>query len=79
MKVTIKGQVTIPQAMRERYDLRPGTEVEFVSGKNALEIRPVHTKDSRSTQFDRWLNAAAGSARHGITTDAHLAITRGED
>lgn len=79
MKVTIKGQVTIPQAMRERFNLLPGAEVEFISGKNALEIRAIDKKNSPSSQFDQWLNHAAGSARPGITTDAHLAITRGED
>ena len=30
MKVTQKGQVTIPKVIRERYGLRPGSEVRFV-------------------------------------------------
>ena len=29
MRITSKGQVTIPQAIRERAGLLPGTEVEF--------------------------------------------------
>ncbi len=30
MKITVKGQVTIPKTIRERYGLRPGSEVRFV-------------------------------------------------
>ena len=30
MKLTVKGQVTIPRLIRERYGLRPGSEVRFV-------------------------------------------------
>ena len=30
MRITTKGQVTIPQDIRERFGLLPHTEVEFV-------------------------------------------------
>jgi AbrB family looped-hinge helix DNA binding protein len=30
MKVTTKGQVTIPLEIRERLNIQPGTDVEFV-------------------------------------------------
>lgn len=79
MKVTVKGQITIPQALRERFNLRPGTEVEFVAGKNALEIKPREPGDSPHKNFDLWLSKAAGSARSGLSTDELMAITRGED
>jgi AbrB family looped-hinge helix DNA binding protein len=29
MRVTIKGQVTVPKALRERFGITPETEVEF--------------------------------------------------
>jgi AbrB family looped-hinge helix DNA binding protein len=35
MTITVKGQVTIPQALRERFALLPGTEVEFVVADDA--------------------------------------------
>ncbi|MFU8893207.1 MAG: AbrB/MazE/SpoVT family DNA-binding domain-containing protein [Luteolibacter sp.] len=79
MKVTIKGQVTIPLALRERFNLQPGTEVEFIPGKQALEIKPRDPVGTPSKAFDLWLSKAAGSAKAGVTTDQHLAITRGED
>ncbi len=33
MRMTSKGQVTIPQELRERYGLGPGAEVEVVAGE----------------------------------------------
>ncbi len=29
-RITIKGQVTIPKEVRERFGLKPGSNVEFV-------------------------------------------------
>jgi antitoxin PrlF len=31
--VTSKGQVTIPKELRERFGIRPGTQVDFTSGR----------------------------------------------
>ncbi len=43
MKITSKGQVTIPQALRERFGLLPNTEVEFVATTNNKELRLVRS------------------------------------
>jgi len=40
MTITANGQVTIPQALRERYHLRPGTEVDFIALEDGLQIVP---------------------------------------
>ena len=79
MKVTVKGQITIPQALRERYGLMPGTEVEFSAGSDAVEVRPRRPGKRQPTVFDSWLTKAAGSARTRLSTDEIMAITRGED
>ena len=79
MKVTIKGQVTIPLALRERFGLRPGTEVEFIASENTLQMRPRKKARKEATAFDHWLAKAAGSAKQGKTTDEIMAMTRGED
>ena len=79
MKITVKGQVTIPLAMRERFNLRPGTEVEFVARNETLEIKPRGAEEGPLKAFDLWLSKAAGSAHLGVTTDQHMALTRGED
>ncbi|HET7276320.1 MAG TPA: AbrB/MazE/SpoVT family DNA-binding domain-containing protein [Longimicrobiaceae bacterium] len=39
MKVSERGQVTIPLEMRERFGFLPDTEVEFVATDGALQIR----------------------------------------
>lgn len=79
MKVTVKGQVTIPIALRERFGLEPGTEVEFVATEGVLQMRPRKRTKKSSSPFDRWLAKAAGSAKTGLTTDELITISRGED
>lgn len=73
MKVTKKGQVRIPVALRERFGLNPGTEVEFVAEGKVLQLKPREG----ACAFDRWYFKAVGSARPGMTTDQIMAFTRG--
>ena len=77
MKVTPKGQVTIPQEIRERFHLQPGTDVEFFAQGDAVIIRPTNGK--KVTPFQRWIERAKGSATAGLSTDEIMAMTRGED
>jgi AbrB family looped-hinge helix DNA binding protein len=79
MNVTVKGQITIPQALRERFGLHPGTEVEFVAEADALRIKPRQRGRRAATVFDTWLAKAAGSATTKLSTDQIMAMTRGED
>ena len=39
MRVTVKGQVTVPKALRKRFGITPATEIEFreYRGKLILE------------------------------------------
>jgi AbrB family looped-hinge helix DNA binding protein len=39
MKVTERGQVTIPKTLRERYGLGPDVEVEFVPAERGLLLQ----------------------------------------
>lgn len=79
MKVTVKGQITIPIALRERFGLRPGTEVEFVPGPETLQVKARKASRTGGRASDLWLSKAAGSAAPGKTTDEIMAMTRGED
>ena len=66
MRVTSKGQVTIPKAIRDEYGLLPGTEVEFV--ENGGEIR---VREGRGIEEPRARNASnicRGLEREGIST-----------
>jgi AbrB family looped-hinge helix DNA binding protein len=38
VKLTAKGQVVIPAEIRARYELTPGTQVEFVDDGEAIRL-----------------------------------------
>ena len=40
MRITTKGQVTIPQEIREKLGLHPNTEVEFTVERGHAVLRP---------------------------------------
>ncbi len=75
MKITSKGQVTIPVEIRERLGLLPETEVDFVIDGDAVRIqrRPPRDSDGRGANVVRRLRGT-GSVR--MTTDEILSLTR---
>ncbi|TFH64513.1 MAG: AbrB/MazE/SpoVT family DNA-binding domain-containing protein [Gemmatimonadales bacterium] len=74
MKITIKGQVTIPQEIRERHGLLPGTEVHFVDDGN--EVRLVKGAETQR-RGPRLVAHMRGRADTRMTTDEIMALTRG--
>ena len=36
--VTTKGQVTIPKELREKFGIKPGSEVDFVAGSDGISV-----------------------------------------
>ena len=50
VRITSKGQVTIPQGLREQFGLLPNTEVEFVATPDGKELRLL--KSSKPLQGD---------------------------
>lgn len=78
MRITSKGQVTIPQAVREQAGLLPNTDVEFVvDGGDVRIIKAVSIRRaSRGKAAVRRLRGAGG--RIHMTTDEIMALTRGE-
>jgi AbrB family looped-hinge helix DNA binding protein len=77
MKLTSKGQVTIPHPLREKFGLFPATEVSFEESGDGVLIKPSAL--SRRRQAERWIKRARGSATTKITSDEILRLTRGED
>ena len=77
MRITSKGQVTIPIEIRERFGLLPDTEVEFrIEGK---AIRLVKVPNKNGTRRDRGKSAVAAlraTATVKMSTDEILALTR---
>lgn len=74
MKLTTKGQVTIPQDIRERLGLLPYTEVEFEIDGDAVRIRKA--RRSSSGRGRTLINRMRGTASPGLSTDEILALTR---
>jgi AbrB family looped-hinge helix DNA binding protein len=73
MRITTKGQVTIPLGVRERLGLLPHTEVQFrVEGRVAV-LEKVPGGGGRGTDLVRRMR---GSATVQMTTDDILALTR---
>ncbi|MBA4491622.1 AbrB/MazE/SpoVT family DNA-binding domain-containing protein [Paracoccus sp. S1E-3] len=76
MRITIKGQVTIPQEIREFAGFRPGTEVEFVIGDDGV-VRVIAAGQGRGvSRLDAAIAGLRGSADRGLSTDEIMALTR---
>lgn len=73
MRITAKGQVTIPQEIRELLGLLPNTEVEFIVAGKAVRIVKARSKRSRGKDI---VNRLRGRATTSMTTDEILALTR---
>jgi len=76
MRITAKGQVTIPLAIREELGLLPDSEVEFdIVGRTARIRKVVNTKGRGWQMVER----LKGTGNKRMTTGQIMALTRGED
>ena len=74
MRITSKGQVTIPQEIRERAGLLPNTEVDFIyDGKTVRLVKADRGKASRGA---RLIAHMRGRGSVSLTTDQIMALTR---
>lgn len=78
MRITTKGQVTIPQEIRERAGLLPHTEVDFVLERGGVRIRKSRRprQTSRGARVVERLRRSAG--RVTMSTAEIMRLTRGE-
>jgi AbrB family looped-hinge helix DNA binding protein len=79
MRITSKGQVTIPQELREQAGFLPHTEVEFIREADGLKL--VKAKQSKGkTRAEMIMERMRAARPHfTMTTDEVMALTRGED
>lgn len=76
MRITSKGQVTIPQAVREQTGLMPNTEVDFVVEEGAVRLVPV-TSARRASRGARAVRLLRDQGQHvTMTTEQIMALTR---
>lgn len=77
MRITSKGQVTIPQAIRRKAGLLPNTDAEFVVERGKVILKP---SGKRLTPGRRAVERLRGTLKHlHRSTDELMALTRGED
>jgi len=75
MKITDKGQVTIPIRIRRKMGLLPNTEVEFVVKGDRVLLQKAGTEKRRGRNI---VESLRGRATRRMTTDEIMALTRGE-
>jgi len=79
MRMTSKGQVTVPQSVRKKLGLFPGTEIDFVVDGNSASIVKGKKKKGIMSRGERIVARArgTGSVNLDLTTDQIMALTRG--
>ena len=76
MRITTKGQVTIPREIREKMGLLPHSEVEFIIEGNAVYLRKEKGAQARGKKL---VEKMRGRATVRMSTDEVMALTRGDD
>ena len=79
MRVTEKGQVTIPKDVRDRLGIVAGSEVDFVADdKGARLVVVARSAEDEKIDFDAWLRSVSGTFdTGGMTTDEYMEWLRG--
>ena len=73
MRITSKGQVTVPQDIRNKLGLLPNTEVEFELKGNVAVLKKSGVSSRRGRGL---LQAMRGKASTRLSTDEIMALTR---
>ncbi len=75
MKVTSKGQVTIPIEIRDMLGILPSSEVEFVVEGDRAVLRKTAASGARGR---RLVESMRGRGTVKMTTDQIMSLTRAE-
>ena len=77
MRITTKGQVTIPQDVRERAGLMPGTDVAFEIEEGMVRLVKVIGEGGRQTRGQKLVEGLRGRGDFKMSTDEIVALMRG--
>ncbi|HJP33593.1 MAG TPA: AbrB/MazE/SpoVT family DNA-binding domain-containing protein [Candidatus Latescibacteria bacterium] len=75
MRMTTKGQVTIPQHIRQKLGIGPSSEVDFIEEGGRVYV----VKCTDDQVRERPLRRYRGVATVRMGTDEILALTRGDE
>ena len=79
MRITTKGQVTIPQEIREALGLLPNTEVTFDIVEGEARLRKARRRGKRLSRGDGVIARLRSAPRaNKLTTDEIMALMRGK-
>ena len=78
MKITTKGQVTIPVEIRDKLGLLPNTEVEFEVVGRTVRMRKARRARGAGRRGKSIVQRLRGRGSVRMTTDEILALTRGD-
>ncbi len=73
MRVTDKGQITIPKELRDRLGMGPGAEVEFDVLDGSLVVRKTPGERARGRRI---VDRMRGRGDVQLSTDEIMALTR---
>jgi AbrB family looped-hinge helix DNA binding protein len=77
MRITSKGQVTIPQDVRTRAGLMPGTDVEFQIEAGVVRLVKAEIGSGRRTRGQTLVESLRGRGDFKMSTDDIVALMRG--
>ena len=73
MRVTTKGQVTIPLKIRKKLNITPASEVQFTVGDDdRVYIEKIKSDKSTASRFSK----LRGTASVKMSTEEIMALTR---
>jgi hypothetical protein len=77
MRIDPTGDIHLPENVLAESGLRPGTNVQFVVEGNTVRIVPTSAVSETRPAIPA-IRALRGRATEAVTTDAIMALTRGE-
>ncbi|MBK1625071.1 MULTISPECIES: AbrB/MazE/SpoVT family DNA-binding domain-containing protein [Hyphomicrobiales] len=81
MRMTSKGQVTVPKHLRDLAGLRPGSEVRFSFEEGRVTLSRADAEERPGkTRGDRAVEAIVGTrtVNRGLSTDEIMRLMRGD-
>jgi AbrB family looped-hinge helix DNA binding protein len=81
MRITTKGQVTIPKPVRDRAGITTATELDVSFRDGVVVIEKIDGRESanrrKQREFEAWLERVRGTGDSGLTADEIVEMTRG--